>query len=122
MTNPLVSVLSAGIRWYQKTISHGFPRRCKYQPTCSQYSLEAIQIHGAFKGTLLSVWRILRCNPWSKGGVDWVPKPGKWPSKPLGYEELMAQRAKEDSSSVSSSDHGGHGDEETPEKSGNNRR
>ncbi len=46
---------------------------CRYIPTCSQYALEALEKHGAFKGTLLAVWRILRCNPFSKGGYDPVP-------------------------------------------------
>lgn len=84
------------IRWYQRHISIYFPRRCRYQPTCSQYALEAIQVHGLVKGTLLGSWRLLRCNPWSKGGVDWVPEKGKWPTKPLGYTELMALRELEE--------------------------
>lgn len=85
-------VMRAAIRWYQRTISAGRGRVCRYQPTCSAYSLEAIEVHGVFKGTLLASWRILRCNPWSKGGVDWVPPHGKWPKKPLNYEELLEYR------------------------------
>ena len=46
---------------------------CKFHPTCSEYAKQAIQIHGAFKGSLLALWRILRCNPFSKGGYDPVP-------------------------------------------------
>ena len=46
---------------------------CKYVPTCSQYAIEAIEKYGALKGGLLAVWRILRCNPFSKGGFDPVP-------------------------------------------------
>ncbi len=46
--------------------------KCKYYPTCSNYAKEAITIHGAFKGTLLSIKRILKCNPFSKGGIDLV--------------------------------------------------
>ena len=46
---------------------------CKYIPTCSEYGLQAIEKYGAFKGGLLTVWRILRCNPFSKGGYDPVP-------------------------------------------------
>lgn len=84
------------IRGYQRRISAHLPRRCRYQPTCSQYALEAIQVHGVIKGTLLGSWRLLRCNQWSKGGVDWVPERGSWPTKPLGYKELMAQRALEE--------------------------
>nr|WP_241658636.1 membrane protein insertion efficiency factor YidD [Arcanobacterium bovis] len=85
----------ACIRWYQRNISAYTPRRCRYQPTCSQYAIESIQIHGPIKGTLLTSWRILRCNPWSKGGVDWVPQPGQWPHKPLGYAELIEYRQKQ---------------------------
>lgn len=58
------------IRFYQKYFSKG---TCMYVPTCSQYTLEAILKHGFFKGVLLGFWRILRCNPWCKGGFDKVP-------------------------------------------------
>lgn len=62
------------IRFYKKYISvHTLPS-CKYYPTCSQYGLEAIERFGAFKGGLLTVFRILRCNPFSKGGYDPVPE------------------------------------------------
>jgi len=69
------------IRAYQKTISpdHGLISNylpygvCKYHPTCSEYGYQAIEKHGILKGGLLTSWRILRCNPWSKGGVDNVP-------------------------------------------------
>ena len=62
------------IRIYRKYISplKGGPT-CIYMPTCSQYAIEALEKHGAIKGTLLSIWRILRCNPFSKGGYDPVP-------------------------------------------------
>lgn len=46
---------------------------CKYYPTCSSYAIEALEVHGAVKGSLLAIWRILRCNPFSKGGYDPVP-------------------------------------------------
>ncbi|MEZ3421159.1 MAG: membrane protein insertion efficiency factor YidD [Eubacterium sp.] len=62
------------IRTYQLTISPRFSNgACRYVPTCSQYALEAIEIHGIFKGTLLAIRRILRCNPFFKGGYDPVP-------------------------------------------------
>lgn len=62
------------IKTYQATISPCFSHgSCRYYPTCSQYALEAIEIHGVFKGSLLAIWRILRCNPFSKGGYDPVP-------------------------------------------------
>jgi len=61
------------IRFYQRHISPGLPRCCKYLPTCSQYAVEAIEKYGALKGGLLALWRILRCNPFSRGGYDPVP-------------------------------------------------
>jgi len=62
------------VEFYQRYISASRPPRCKYYPTCSHYSIEALEKHGAFKGFFLSVWRILRCNPFSKGGFDPVPE------------------------------------------------
>ena len=61
------------IRFYQKYLSPMKTTRCPYVPTCSQYGLEAIQKHGAIKGSILAAWRILRCNPFSHGGIDPVP-------------------------------------------------
>jgi putative membrane protein insertion efficiency factor len=46
------------------------PGTCKYHPTCSQYAIEALRKHGLLKGSALAAWRLLRCNPWSHGGVD----------------------------------------------------
>ena len=67
------SILISLIKFYQKYISPMKSTRCPYIPTCSQYGLEAIQKYGALKGSLLAAWRILRCNPFSKGGYDPVP-------------------------------------------------
>jgi hypothetical protein len=61
------------IKIYKKIISPLLPASCKYYPSCSTYAIEAYKKHGIFVGTFLSVWRILRCNPWSYGGVDFVP-------------------------------------------------
>lgn len=62
------------IRTYQMTISPRFSHgSCRYTPTCSQYAIEAIEIHGVIKGSLMAAWRILRCNPFSKSGWDPVP-------------------------------------------------
>ena len=58
------------IRFYQKYLSKG---ACPYLPSCSEYTLEAILKRGFFVGCLLGAWRILRCNPWTKGGFDPVP-------------------------------------------------
>jgi putative membrane protein insertion efficiency factor len=65
--------LIGGIRYHQKYISPWKTTKCPYYPTCSRYALEAINKHGAIKGGLLAIWRILRCNPFSKGGYDPVP-------------------------------------------------
>lgn len=62
------------IRFYRKFISPYIPPRCRFYPTCSTYALTAYEKHGFFKGTVLTVWRILRCNPFGKGGVDYVPE------------------------------------------------
>ena len=67
------TILIRGIRLYQKYLSPLKRTRCPYIPSCSQYGLEAIQKYGALKVGLLAVWRILRCNPFSKGGIDPVP-------------------------------------------------
>lgn len=60
----------AAIRVYQRFISPILSPSCRYWPTCSQYTLQAIQKHGAVRGGIMGAWRILRCNPWSSGGVD----------------------------------------------------
>ena len=67
------TILIKLIRFYQKYISPLKSTRCPYIPTCSQYGLEAIEKYGAVKGCLLAGWRILRCNPFSKGGYDPLP-------------------------------------------------
>jgi putative membrane protein insertion efficiency factor len=66
------AVLIAPIRLYQRPISPLLPRRCKYHPTCSAYATEAIREFGAARGMVLATWRLLRCNPWSHGGVDYA--------------------------------------------------
>jgi putative membrane protein insertion efficiency factor len=66
------------IRIYQRTISPLLGPVCRYYPSCSHYGYEAMSVHGAAKGTILTGWRILRCNPWSSGGIDEVPPRGKW--------------------------------------------
>lgn len=61
------------IQFYQKYLSPMKSTKCPYIPSCSQYGLEAIEKYGAIKGSILAAWRILRCNPFSKGGYDPVP-------------------------------------------------
>lgn len=61
------------IRFYQVVISPILPSACRFEPTCSQYTLEALKIHGLFKGGFLGAKRILSCNPWGRRGYDPVP-------------------------------------------------
>ena len=61
------------IKFYRKYISPMKSTKCPYIPTCSEYGLEAVEKYGALKGSFLSLWRIIRCNPFSKGGYDPVP-------------------------------------------------
>ena len=61
------------IRFYQRWISPLFPPTCRFYPSCSQYAYEAIDKHGLLKGGALAAWRLLRCNPFNKGGFDYVP-------------------------------------------------
>jgi putative membrane protein insertion efficiency factor len=68
----LRAVATAPIRFYQRAISPGLPARCKYHPSCSQYAVDAIRHYGILRGVVLAAWRLLRCNPWSHGGVDFV--------------------------------------------------
>ena len=60
------------LRGYQKFISPYFAPRCKYYPTCSQYSIDAIREYGSLQGVAMTAWRLLRCNPFSHGGVDYA--------------------------------------------------
>jgi putative membrane protein insertion efficiency factor len=60
------------VRVYQRRLSPLFGARCKYHPSCSQYALDAFRELGFARGSLLAGWRLLRCNPWSDGGVDYV--------------------------------------------------
>jgi len=61
------------IRAYQRWISPAMPRRCRYEPTCSAYAVTSIRRFGALRGLVLAGWRLLRCNPFSRGGFDPVP-------------------------------------------------
>ncbi|MDT2828481.1 MAG: membrane protein insertion efficiency factor YidD [Enterococcus viikkiensis] len=61
------------VRGYQRFISPLFQPSCRYYPTCSSYMIKAIQVHGAIKGSTMGIFRILRCNPFARGGIDYVP-------------------------------------------------
>lgn len=71
-------LLIAPIRGYQLFISPITPASCRYHPTCSAYGVRALRRHGPVKGTLLTGYRLARCNPWSAGGLDPVPQRGAW--------------------------------------------
>jgi putative membrane protein insertion efficiency factor len=64
------SVLLAPVVVYQRVVSPALPRRCKYEPTCSRYAVQAVREYGILRGLVLATWRLLRCNPWSDGGYD----------------------------------------------------
>jgi putative membrane protein insertion efficiency factor len=66
----LLSIVLAPIRLYQRVISPSLPRRCKYEPTCSAYAVQAIRELGVLRGTIVAAWRLARCNPFSHGGYD----------------------------------------------------
>ena len=71
------------IRAYQRWISPARPRRCRYEPTCSAYAVEAIERFGVLRGIVLATWRLLRCNPLSHGGFD--PLPERFKLRGLGH-------------------------------------
>ncbi len=77
------ALLIGFIRFYQRLLSPLLGKRCCFNPTCSQYAAEAIELHGAIKGTWLSIKRISRCHPLSEVGDDPVPKPNNKPTLPV---------------------------------------
>lgn len=79
--SPLAYILSLPVRAYRLFLSPWLGNSCRFHPTCSAYALEALETHGAIKGGLLSLWRIIRCNPWGGMGNDPVP-----PKKCSGHE------------------------------------
>jgi uncharacterized protein len=66
------------IRGYQILISPLLPPSCRFHPSCSQYALGSMRVHGSAKGLALATVRLLRCNPWNKGGLNPVPEKGRW--------------------------------------------
>jgi uncharacterized protein len=70
---PVARLLVLLIAGYRRFISPLFGRHCRFEPTCSAYAAEAIRIHGALRGSALTIRRIGRCHPWSPGGLDPVP-------------------------------------------------
>ena len=65
------AMLGVGFIWlYRLTLGTLFPATCKYHPSCSEYAMQAVRRHGLLRGSVLAGWRLLRCNPWSRGGFD----------------------------------------------------
>jgi uncharacterized protein len=73
---------TAPVRFYQRLISPGLPGRCKYYPSCSEYAVQAVRRYGILRGVVLAAWRLVRCNPWSHGGVDFVEDQKLFRSRP----------------------------------------
>ena len=71
--SPLAHIVALPVRAYRLVLSPWVGMNCRYHPTCSAYALEALEKHGAFRGTLLTVRRIAKCHPWGGSGVDNVP-------------------------------------------------
>lgn len=83
------TILIVFIKFYRSAISPFLPQACRFVPTCSQYAIEAIGRFGAVRGALLAAYRILRCNPFCRGGYD--PVPDKFTFKRQSYEEKEEQ-------------------------------
>jgi putative membrane protein insertion efficiency factor len=88
--SPVARVLIGAVRVYQRWISPALPPTCRFYPSCSAYALEAVQVHGAARGTWLAVRRLLRCHPWHPGGVDPVPPRDPEPDRPARPDDRRA--------------------------------
>lgn len=71
-------VLILLVRAYQIVLSPLFSGCCRFEPSCSNFAIEALRVHGALKGSILAAWRLLRCHPFGKSGYDPVPPKGSW--------------------------------------------
>jgi len=79
------AIFLAPIRLYQRILSPLTPARCKYHPTCSEYAVQAIRMHGVARGLVLAGWRLLRCNPLSNGGIDPVEEQRLFKARPAAH-------------------------------------
>ncbi|HEY1895254.1 MAG TPA: membrane protein insertion efficiency factor YidD [Terracidiphilus sp.] len=75
MTRILLAVLAFYRRWLSPAVHSLSAGGCRFQPTCSEYAAVAISMHGPWRGSALALWRLLRCHPFSRGGLDQVPPP-----------------------------------------------
>ena len=78
----LRAIAVAPIRVYQRAISPALGNRCRYYPSCSEYAVQAIRSYGILRGLVLAAWRLLRCNPWSHGGFDYVEEQTLFRARP----------------------------------------
>jgi len=74
---PVKTLLIAVVRGYRLLLSPFLGNHCRFHPTCSQYALDALHLHGALRGSWLALCRLLRCHPFCPGGIDPVPRPGE---------------------------------------------
>jgi putative membrane protein insertion efficiency factor len=79
---------------YRRVISPAFGPHCRYHPTCSEYAVEAVRTHGVARGSVLAAWRVLRCNPWSRGGVDPVASQTLFRPRPAGPRPARPRTAR----------------------------
>lgn len=75
--SPLAHLLRGAVQTYRYTLRGVIGANCRFEPSCSEYALQALACHGALAGSALSARRILRCNPWNDGGFDPVPPPSR---------------------------------------------
>jgi len=71
----LARLAAQPIRWYRRFLSPLKPATCRFHPTCSAYAIEALELHGLLRGSMYACWRLLRCQPFCRGGYDPVPSP-----------------------------------------------
>ena len=86
---PLRAILLLAIRLYRATLSGAMSGQCRFHPSCSHYAEAAVRTHGALRGSALAAWRVLRCNPFGKGGVEHVPPVHRSPV----YDTVIQERA-----------------------------
>jgi putative membrane protein insertion efficiency factor len=90
------------LRFYRRFVSPLKPPTCRFAPTCSQYAIEAIEVHGVFVGSALATWRILRCQPFGKSGFDPVPPLG-WSLGRRAFQRKREHHSHEHCGSIKSS-------------------
>jgi putative membrane protein insertion efficiency factor len=84
-------ILKFFIKLYRKFISPILPQSCRFTPSCSEYAIEAIERFGAIRGTILASYRILRCNPFCRGGYDPVPDKFTFKHQELKYDDTVEE-------------------------------